>query len=45
MVAGYLVIITFLGLGGGILIFSKYRRLWHADEQLVTNLELRRSER
>jgi O-antigen/teichoic acid export membrane protein len=33
MVAGYLVIIAFLGLGCGTLIFNKYRRLWHANER------------
>jgi len=33
MVAGYLVILALLGLGGGTLIFNKYRRLWHAEEQ------------
>jgi hypothetical protein len=32
MVAGYLVIIFVLGLGGGSLTFNKYRRLWHANE-------------
>ena len=32
MVAGYLVIMVMLGLGGGTLIFNKYRRLWHAVE-------------
>ena len=32
MVAGYLVIMVILGLGGGTLIFNKYRRLWHAYE-------------
>ena len=31
MVAGYLVIMVIFGLGGGSLIFNKYRRLWHAD--------------
>lgn len=30
MVAGYLIIMVVLGLGGGSLIFNKYRRLWHA---------------
>jgi hypothetical protein len=33
MVAGYLVIMALLGLGGGTLIFNKYRRLWHSDGQ------------
>ena len=33
MIAGYLVIIGSLGLGCGTLIFNKYRRLWHANEQ------------
>jgi hypothetical protein len=33
MVAGYLVIMSLLGLGCGTLIFNKYRRLWHSDEQ------------
>ena len=33
MVAGYLLIIAFLGLGCGSMLFNKYRRLWHADEQ------------
>jgi hypothetical protein len=33
MVAGYLVIITLMGLGCGTLIFNKYRRLWHSNEQ------------
>jgi hypothetical protein len=33
MVAGYLVIIALLGVGGGTLIFNKYRRLWHSNEQ------------
>jgi O-antigen/teichoic acid export membrane protein len=32
MVAGYLVIIVVLGLGGGSLTFNKYRRLWHANQ-------------
>jgi O-antigen/teichoic acid export membrane protein len=31
MVAAYLVIIAVLGLGGGTLIFNKYRGLWHAN--------------
>jgi hypothetical protein len=31
MVAGYLVIMVILALGGGTLIFNKYRRLWHAE--------------
>jgi hypothetical protein len=35
MVTAYLVIMALLGLGGGTLLFSKYRRLWHADERLV----------
>jgi len=35
MVAGYLVILALLGLGCGTLIFNKYRRLWHAEEQSV----------
>ncbi len=33
MVAGYLVIIGSLGLGGGTVLFIKYRRLWHTDGQ------------
>lgn len=33
MVAGYLVIMVLLGLGCGTLIFKRYRRLWHDDEQ------------
>ena len=33
MVAGYLTIISLLGLGCGSLLFNKYRRLWHADER------------
>lgn len=33
MVAGYLVIIALMGLGCGTLIFNKYRRLWHPQEQ------------
>ena len=35
MVTGYLVILALLGLGCGTLIFNKYRRLWHAEEQSV----------
>lgn len=30
MVAGYLVILAVLGLGGGFLLFLKYRTLWHS---------------
>lgn len=33
MVAGYLAILSLLGLGCGTLIFNKYRRLWHSKEQ------------
>lgn len=33
MVAGYLAIIALIGVGCGTLIFRKYRRLWHSDEQ------------
>jgi O-antigen/teichoic acid export membrane protein len=33
MIAGYLGIIALIGLGGGMLIFNKYRRLWHPNEQ------------
>jgi hypothetical protein len=33
MVVGYLVIMALLGVGGGALIFNKYRRLWHSSEQ------------
>jgi hypothetical protein len=33
MTAGYLIIIALMGVGGGTLIFNKYRRLWHSDEQ------------
>ncbi len=33
MVAGYFVIMALMGLGCGTLIFNKYRRLWHSDEQ------------
>jgi len=33
MVAGYLAIIALLGLGCGTLIFNKYRKLWHANDQ------------
>ncbi len=33
MVAGYLVILALMGLGCGTLIFNKYRRLWHSNEQ------------
>ena len=43
MVAGYLVIITLMGLGCGTLIFGKYRRLWHADGHPVATLELQGS--
>lgn len=32
MIAAYLMIMLILGLGGGTLIFNKYRSLWHADE-------------
>lgn len=31
MIAGYLVIMVILGVGGGTLTFNKYRRLWHAE--------------
>jgi hypothetical protein len=33
MVTGYLLVIVSMGLGCGVLLFNKYRRLWHADEQ------------
>jgi O-antigen/teichoic acid export membrane protein len=35
MVAGYLAIIGLMGLGGGILVFNKYRKLWHGNEQTL----------
>jgi hypothetical protein len=35
MVAGYLVIMALLGICCGTLIFNKYRKLWHSDEQGV----------
>lgn len=34
MVAGYLVILAILGLGGGFLRFLKYRSLWHSTGML-----------
>ena len=33
MVAGYFVIMAVMGVGCSTLIFNKYRRLWHSDEQ------------
>ena len=35
MVAGYFVIIAAFGVGGGTLIFKKYRSLWHDSEENV----------
>lgn len=35
MVAGYLAIIAVIGLGFGTLVFHKYRKIWHADEESV----------
>jgi hypothetical protein len=34
MIAGYLVILAILGLGGGFLQFIKYRTLWHSSGML-----------
>ena len=33
MVTGYLFVIVSMGLGCGVLLFNKYRRLWHVDKQ------------
>ena len=41
MVAGYLAIIATIGLGCGTLVFHKYRKIWHADEESLENAWVR----